>query len=633
MSGNVLISWNDPNIAELGYNIYRSTSPIDSNNLPVPIAQLPENSTSYLDIDNLQIGIDYYYRVGTVTPDEIILSDNIRVNIIEVRTRYDGVFDLSQPPANFNSQVEANGDKIVASFTKSKISEKTTLSSSANVESYGQHITPDLGKTVKRMWILSYDPASGKTLRVYAEKLSQPVDAQAFIKTKNNFRFEALWDGIITQGEGSWQFSDGMATSSFLTGPLSDDDGAWAFSNGVFTQGNGSRPTGKTFGVGNFNGTDGDANSIMTVGLPANDISAAFQGIVIFQYYEDSQQNGDVVENPDQGGSEDLGGDQYTVGAIYPHYYDEGEQRFVASTKVTDKQTSGQNDRLVFSNEALNLVLDSNDIGFGGSVVRQGLSKFVANGGGNGNYFGISDLDPITWDSYQKTNFPVAGVGGGINLGSLTFDGSRFIVCGEKGIIMTRTGTEDWAEIPQHNLQNQGILYGLCEQDGQYFVILKDNSGEYSIKKSTDLVNWSTHFNYTSTGAFVPRNLQFANKFLFILGDYPRSTNNALAPAFRYFDLDTGETDYFRIEIEESSIARSMNEIVFFKGQYIAYGTNFGCYSTNFKNQSWTTVEPNTNDVRRNLVHSDNVMLSLRFRGTNHTLEQTTDGVNWYVVR
>jgi hypothetical protein len=59
----IRISWVDINGAEEGHKIYRSTSPMDPESLPSPLATLPPNVTHYDDGSGV-LGTYYYYRVS-----------------------------------------------------------------------------------------------------------------------------------------------------------------------------------------------------------------------------------------------------------------------------------------------------------------------------------------------------------------------------------------------------------------------------------------------------------------------------------------------------------------------------------------------------------------------------------------
>jgi len=60
---SVLLTWDDNNTVEDGHRIYRSTSPMDPQNLPAPLAEVGPNVREYLDQD-VEPAITYYYRVA-----------------------------------------------------------------------------------------------------------------------------------------------------------------------------------------------------------------------------------------------------------------------------------------------------------------------------------------------------------------------------------------------------------------------------------------------------------------------------------------------------------------------------------------------------------------------------------------
>ena len=59
------IAWHGLDLNVDGYNIYRSDTPIDPNNLPSPIASVGPNIGSY-DDNNINSGKIYYYRIGSI---------------------------------------------------------------------------------------------------------------------------------------------------------------------------------------------------------------------------------------------------------------------------------------------------------------------------------------------------------------------------------------------------------------------------------------------------------------------------------------------------------------------------------------------------------------------------------------
>lgn len=59
----IRVSWDDPNSIEDGHRVYRSTDPIDPDNLPPLLAQIPAGQNWYLDEDVVP-GTTYHYAVA-----------------------------------------------------------------------------------------------------------------------------------------------------------------------------------------------------------------------------------------------------------------------------------------------------------------------------------------------------------------------------------------------------------------------------------------------------------------------------------------------------------------------------------------------------------------------------------------
>lgn len=84
LSGAPVLRWRNRNI--LGVldisrtNIYRSTSPMDINNMPEPYATVSGDKTYYADT-GVELGKTYYYRIGVfdlveekITSSEVVIS-------------------------------------------------------------------------------------------------------------------------------------------------------------------------------------------------------------------------------------------------------------------------------------------------------------------------------------------------------------------------------------------------------------------------------------------------------------------------------------------------------------------------------------------------------------------------------
>jgi len=88
---DILISWDEFNYGEDGYNIYRSTSTIDPNNLPAVHDTAPSNSRSYRDNISVLDLQEYYYRIATRALGSLFISDEI-VIIADSATAYKSGF-------------------------------------------------------------------------------------------------------------------------------------------------------------------------------------------------------------------------------------------------------------------------------------------------------------------------------------------------------------------------------------------------------------------------------------------------------------------------------------------------------------------------------------------------------------
>lgn len=95
------LTWLDLNASEEGHYIYRSTSPMDPQNLPTPIATLGPNVGLY-DDGNIVEGLTYYYRVGAFSGSAVMVSDE--VSAVAAIAAFDpaSLFTLGQMGAIFD---------------------------------------------------------------------------------------------------------------------------------------------------------------------------------------------------------------------------------------------------------------------------------------------------------------------------------------------------------------------------------------------------------------------------------------------------------------------------------------------------------------------------------------------------
>lgn len=74
----IVLNWTNPNTGEDGTRIYRSTSPMDPENLPVPHAEVGPGVATYTDTDVVRYQ-DYYYRFGAYKGTDEALSGERKI--------------------------------------------------------------------------------------------------------------------------------------------------------------------------------------------------------------------------------------------------------------------------------------------------------------------------------------------------------------------------------------------------------------------------------------------------------------------------------------------------------------------------------------------------------------------------
>lgn len=79
--GGIKLTWTDENLAEEGHRVYRSTTPMDPDNLPTEIATLGPDVTRYDDGDVVE-GETYYYRVASFTAGDTVQAVSEELEIL-----------------------------------------------------------------------------------------------------------------------------------------------------------------------------------------------------------------------------------------------------------------------------------------------------------------------------------------------------------------------------------------------------------------------------------------------------------------------------------------------------------------------------------------------------------------------
>lgn len=77
---DVTLRWEDPNLIEKGHKVYRSKTPMDINDMPVPIASLEKNATEFVDVGQT-IGDTNYYRVSSWIDGHELFSNEYSLQV------------------------------------------------------------------------------------------------------------------------------------------------------------------------------------------------------------------------------------------------------------------------------------------------------------------------------------------------------------------------------------------------------------------------------------------------------------------------------------------------------------------------------------------------------------------------
>lgn len=76
----IRLTWNNASTTIVEQRVYRSTSPLDTDDMPAPLAVLPRRDREYLD-STIEDGLTYYYAVSSVLPDySELISEEIEVD-------------------------------------------------------------------------------------------------------------------------------------------------------------------------------------------------------------------------------------------------------------------------------------------------------------------------------------------------------------------------------------------------------------------------------------------------------------------------------------------------------------------------------------------------------------------------
>jgi hypothetical protein len=281
---------------------------------------------------------------------------------------------------------------------------------------------------------------------------------------------------------------------------------------------------------------------------------------------------------------------------------------------------------------------DTDNIGLGSSSITMtyGLSKWVINGGSVGNWFGYATAYNGAWTTDDITSFPVANVGGAVSFCPHIFDGTRFVVGGQYGIVMTSTNGTSWAEVTSNTLQDSAdggkAIKGLAFDGTNYFAHVYDTlSTTYyqQIWKSTDRATWTKVYEYSSTTNDRDiRKLRYLNGAMFACG--AKLVSGATRP-WLLQSTDGGATwnDVSPVPSSGNPFGMSSDDLAYFAGKYVLFGGNLEGYSSDLV--TWTLTEPTTSQSLYSPVQDATAMVAVRLVGSPPTygMRRTTDGMTW----
>lgn len=305
--------------------------------------------------------------------------------------------------------------------------------------------------------------------------------------------------------------------------------------------------------------------------------------------------------------------------------------RLLGSTIVTDPQTGDQEARIVWSTDSgLTWTAGTEGIRFAVKGLAYGLGKYVANGGG-GNWFGIASTHDGAWTIEYINTFPIADIGGGVAFCPVLFDGTRFVVAGDFGIIMTRTDTVGWAEVSGNNLQHVGDIRSIVWDGTHYWCHLSaevDHVLYWQVYKSPDLVTWTKKWEGTKTGRTIIRVLH-VNGQIFFCGS--KTVDGRQVPWL--MTTTDGGTTWHDISPVPSGTAgsKTMSSLAYFAGKWVMFGGNVYGYSSDLVTWTLTETYPNI-EGRGYPVQDANALLCGAYYNGPYDLLRSTDGMTWAVV-
>lgn len=309
--------------------------------------------------------------------------------------------------------------------------------------------------------------------------------------------------------------------------------------------------------------------------------------------------------------------------------------RFISTITISEFAggSGNQNTVIAASPDSIDWTINEDEaLGFAVKGVVTGLGYYVAFGG-NSSWVGIASTWDGEWDSELLTGFPVAGIGGSVQLSCLLFNGTEFVIGGEDGIIITRTPATEWTEIPVHAMQNSANQIMDMDYNGTlYYAAVRevlDPDGDppdlMQVWKGTDLSTWTKVYEITDGDHTINR-VRFLNGDIFIVGYQTISTK---VRPWIMVSTDAGVTwtDVSPSISLAVTYGVTCTDMAYFNGTYIALGLNAEHYCTVLG--TWTTSLSVGLDLTDPVSDGTTLLVTDRTNPIYET-RATTDGVNWY---
>ncbi|MDW7746596.1 LamG domain-containing protein [Halomonas sp.] len=210
----ITVRWVDMNYGEVEQRVYRSTSPLDPQNLPAALGVVGPGVEKYMD-DTAVEGETYYYRVESVAPDNTTyLSDEFQITAdlaypVDVVCYFTGDAvsgsTVTEETGTYNGEIIGTVDQVVGS-------DGFALSFPGSTSSYvrfGQSLFTTVDEFTLSLWIKTTD--RGAWLTKVASTFSnngfiffRNVTAQTHFRVASGGTLSTGIDFVTTIWDGEW---------------------------------------------------------------------------------------------------------------------------------------------------------------------------------------------------------------------------------------------------------------------------------------------------------------------------------------------------------------------------------------------------------------------------------------------